>query len=180
VIVADDEQPSPVLPLGIPAADPTPHASTLPRKPKRAAQALPDGLFERFRSAYPRRKGSNWKTAAELFERTVKNGADPEAIIAGAAAYARQCVREGNTGDRAKYIKLVETWIRASGWEADFDDTPEQSTTPAELNGEQWRRTIDRFRRDGAWPATFGPKPGSPGCKAPAGILREFKIAGAA
>ena len=43
--------------------------------------------FEEFKKAYPRRKGANpWKPAQALFERAIRQGTDPDLIIAALRA----------------------------------------------------------------------------------------------
>ena len=37
-----------------------------------------------------------------------------------------------------------------------------------------WRSAVRNFADDGAWSDQMGPRPGEPGCLAPAAILAEF------
>ena len=70
--------------------------------------------FDRFWAAYPKRYGSNPKAPARAkFERFVRAGADPEAIIGGARAYAEQ--ESKNVG--TPYIAMASTWLNQKRWE---------------------------------------------------------------
>lgn len=76
--------------------------------------------FQRFWSAYPRRKGSNPKTPAEkLFSAAVKQGQDPEKIIAAIDAGA------GFDRDKigTEFIPQAVKWLRDKRWEEYLDGT---------------------------------------------------------
>jgi hypothetical protein len=66
--------------------------------------------FKRFKAAYPRRDGANpWHTAEKKFSALVKTGVDAEAMIAAAAALAREECARGNIG--TKFIPQAITWL---------------------------------------------------------------------
>lgn len=72
-------------------------------------------LFARFWLAYPRRVG---KKAAEVkFTKAIKDGADPEQLIAGAERYAH-----ARKGQDPKFTAHPSTWLTQGRW----DDEPEQ------------------------------------------------------
>ena len=69
--------------------------------------------FERFWAVYPKRVAK--RAARRAFAAAVKAGADPEAMIANAAGYARE-----RAGQDARFTKHPATWINEC-WE---DDPP--------------------------------------------------------
>lgn len=84
----------------------------LNRKPKRKLNEKPSvSLFDEFWESYPKKEGK--KKAKEAFEKAVKNGADPKAIIEGAKAYAAS---DRGTGD-PQFIKQPSTFLNGQHWE---------------------------------------------------------------
>lgn len=81
--------------------------------------------FERFWKVYPRRDGANPKAPArQKFRQAVRGGADPETIIAGAAAYANaESERIGTP-----YIAQTKTWLNQRRWE-DYGPLPLLNST---------------------------------------------------
>jgi hypothetical protein len=65
--------------------------------------------FGRFWAAYPRRAAK--LAAAKAFAAAVKRGADPEALIAGAARYAAE-----RAGQDPRYTKHPATWLNGDCW----------------------------------------------------------------
>jgi hypothetical protein len=86
--------------------------------------ALPKALadaFERFWAAYPRRP-DNPKAAARLvFERRVREGADPAAIAAAAGRYAAAVTARRLD---AIYVPHARTWLSQRRWEDYLEDAP--------------------------------------------------------
>lgn len=83
--------------------------------------------FERFCKAYPKRKGADpIATAESKFKLAVKNGEDPEAIIAAACRYAAEV--EPNT----PYVAQKETWLNQKRWK---DYPPPIRDIAAEIEG---------------------------------------------
>jgi uncharacterized protein YdaU (DUF1376 family) len=73
-----------------------------------------DDHFDKFKAAYPRRKGSNpWQPARKLFDAAVKSGADPAKIIAAARAGVGYDTEKINT----EYIPQAVKWLRDRRWE---------------------------------------------------------------
>lgn len=113
------------------SSDDTVHTSPSPSKEsKKDIRAVsketrpPDSNFLRFWKAYPKRKGANPKAAAEkLFLSAVRAGADPEKIIAAAAA------RIGFDADKigTEFIPQAVKWLRDRRWE---DDSGAESSEP--------------------------------------------------
>lgn len=126
-----------------------------------------DDLFERFKAAYPRRKGDyEWKTARDRFDREIASGTDPEAIIAGAAAYAEQQRDLGHIG--TPYVKQASRFMSARTWE-EFPRAP-----PIHSTDDDWQRRLKYAREHRRWSSTrWGPKPGEPGCLIPAHLIRS-------
>lgn len=80
-------------------------------KRKRNEISIRDSLFDEFWESYPKKEGK--KKAREAFEKAVKNGADPKAIIEGAKAYAAS---DRGTGD-PQFIKQPSTFLNGQHWE---------------------------------------------------------------
>jgi hypothetical protein len=73
-----------------------------------------DDHFEKFKAAYPRRKGSNpWKPARAQFDIALKSGADPAKIIAAVRAGVGYDTEKINT----EYIPQAVKWLRDRRWE---------------------------------------------------------------
>jgi hypothetical protein len=73
-----------------------------------------DDHFEKFKAAYPRRKGSNpWKPARAQFDIALKSGADPAKIIAAVRAGVGYDIEKINT----EYIPQAVKWLRDRRWE---------------------------------------------------------------
>ena len=75
-----------------------------------------DALFEDFWNAYPRKIAK--KEAGKKFAKAVKDGTDPNTIIAGAKTYAASVA-----GKERKYIAHPTTWLNQGRWE-DEAETP--------------------------------------------------------
>ena len=82
-----------------------------------------DALFEDFWNAYPRKVAK--KEAMKKFAKAVKDGTDPNTIIAGAKTYAASVV-----GKERKYIAHPTTWLNQGRWE---DEAEEPAPKPFDL-----------------------------------------------
>lgn len=69
-----------------------------------------DPHFGAFWAAYPRRRDK--QAAWDKWTQLIREGADPELIIAGAARY-----RAEREGEDQKYTKLAKTWLHNRCWE---------------------------------------------------------------
>lgn len=79
-----------------------------------------DEAFARFWRAYPRRDGQNPKQPAALkFQGHVRRGTDPEAIIAGAMAYAASVA-----GEDPRFTAQAVTWLNQRRWEDQHHRSP--------------------------------------------------------
>ena len=68
--------------------------------------------FVEFKSAYPRRHGSQpWQPAEKKFEAVCKSGVDPAEIVAGVRAYAAAMA-----GDDPKFVAQAVTWLNQGRW----------------------------------------------------------------
>ena len=83
-----------------------------------------DALFEDFWNAYPRKIAK--KEAMKKFAKAVKDGTDPNTIIAGAKTYAASVV-----GKEQKYVAHPTTWLNQGRWE-DETETPAPTMSNAE------------------------------------------------
>jgi hypothetical protein len=73
------------------------------------ADAAIDAAFERFWRVYPKHMAK--LDAIKAFAKAIKDGADAEVIIAGAARYAT-----ARSGQDEKYTKLAGNWLRDGRW----------------------------------------------------------------
>lgn len=90
------------------------------------ARTMVDDPFERFKQAYPKRKGSQpWTPAKEKFKKACRDGVDPEVIIAGAKRYAEQVKRDGKIN--TEYVAQAKTWLNQRRWADDDDQAPPKS-----------------------------------------------------
>lgn len=64
-----------------------------------------------------------------------------------------------------EYVPALHRWLRAER----FTSHLEQAESPPD-----WPKFVKGCREFGFWTSTLGPKPGEPGCKAPAEIQREY------
>jgi hypothetical protein len=77
--------------------------------------------FARFWEEYPKREGGNpKKTAAIKFFTKVRQGADPEAIIAGARLFAADVLR---LGTEPRFVAQAVTWLSQERWQ-DYTEAP--------------------------------------------------------
>jgi hypothetical protein len=99
-----------------------------------------DEKFEEFKKAYPKRKGGNpWKPARALFDRAVKAGSDPNAIIAA--------LHNGigyDTGKRdTEFIPQAVRWLCEERWR-DFP-APHVDARPAYLTPPPGCQPLEEF-----------------------------------
>lgn len=80
--------------------------------------------FIEFWEIYPRRVGNNPKFDAQRrFEKLIKNGENPETIIAGARRFAAEC--EARRIVRTCYVPQTIRWLNGRMWLNDPDAGPE-------------------------------------------------------
>ena len=139
---------------------------------KFAPQYKPNGLsepvsepsdtcrFEEFWSVFPKRDGANPKKTARLkFERAIKRGMDPQAIIDGARRLAASHREKGTEG--TQFVPMAATWLNQERW----DDGCEGPAI-------DWSRYLDICRRRKQWSVKqLGPPPGEKGCRVPSELL---------
>lgn len=103
---------------------------------------IPD-RFEEFWKAYPRHAGSK-KKARLNWQRAIKGGADPEQIIAGAAAYAEWLAHHPDP----PRLKHAEGWLTDERWESDLPPYPQAASpqqrykTTAQTKAEERQRML--------------------------------------
>jgi hypothetical protein len=94
-----------------------------------APRPMIDDPFVRFWSAYPKRDGSNPRKPAQTkFEKLVRDGADPEAIIAGATRYADELAAQNKLN--TVYVAQAKTWLHQERWR----DTEPSKQAPAAMS----------------------------------------------
>ncbi len=102
------------------------------RNKMKAADAA-DALFERFIKAYPKRAGNDpKKPARKTWDARIKQGVDPEVMIAGVERYARFCDATDKTG--TEYVKQAKSWLSPDyeGWLQSWDPpVNSEATAPA-------------------------------------------------
>jgi len=124
--------------------------------------------FAEFKSAYPKRDGSqDWVKAEARFASLVKNGTGPSALISAAKAYHAEATRKGNLG--SSYVKQAATFLSGT-WKEYGPSSQSASAKPTSLPAD-WPNGIpapDRVRdawSRGQWPGQWGPRPGETGCR---------------
>ena len=83
-------------------------------------------VFEAFWAAYPRRPDNPKAAAAQVFERRVREGVDPAAIVAAAGRYAARCTE---TRLDPKFVPHARTWLSQARY---LDYPSEDVPAPAE------------------------------------------------
>src|SRR2546423_5593990 len=120
VLIEDSEKPSevPQSPRRMPGAGTGEQGNRGTGEQKTSAPrgAKPDLLFDRFYAIYPRKREP--KDARKAWDKAVKDGANPEDIIAGAERYRRECE---TTHRETSYIKHPATWLNKGCW---MDEEP--------------------------------------------------------
>ena len=79
--------------------------------------------FDGFWAAYPCRPDNPKAAARQVFERRVREGADPDAIVGAAGRYAAHCAA---TQLDSKFVPHARTWLAQRRYE-DFADVPAQA-----------------------------------------------------
>ena len=103
------------------------------RKPNSRALTRTNEIFEDFWKSYPRREGANPKhPARKAFLAAVKAGTDPQAIMAGAKAYAA----DPSTQVGTRFVKQALVWLHQRCWE-DFARGNVVNMPPPGLTEEQ-------------------------------------------
>lgn len=84
--------------------------------------------FDDFWKAYPKRLGGNPKAPARTsWDRAVRKGAAPEAILASTQAYARDPATKTGT----EFVPMAVTWLNQRRWE-DHQVAPASALSPRE------------------------------------------------
>lgn len=100
---------------------------------RRDSKAQVDALFDRFWDAYPRREGK--KGAREKFAKALRDGVDPERIIAAAVAYRDLPGRE------QRYTKHATTWLNNGCWDDEL--TPRTGGTVVDRTRQNLRGALE-------------------------------------
>lgn len=122
--------------------------------------------FEKFWKHYPKRKGDNPKAPArKVFEMLVKQGVNPDDIIAG----VKLATERNRDKVGTEFIPQATKWLR----DRRFEDHVRQ---PAPSNGPiiPDENAVKFFKQVGRWHRDYGPEPGHLGCRVPQEILVKY------
>ena len=87
---------------------------------KRIQKSERDQMFETIWKLYPKKSGK--ANAKKDFDKAIKSGIDPELIKSKLEEYLKQ-IKAKQTPQQ--FIKQGSTWFHQSGWEDEYDFTPE-------------------------------------------------------
>ncbi len=123
------------------------------------------------------RQRSGRKDVERALQAAVRRGHHPSRVLSGLKGYfaSPEATRDGG-----QFAKGVHRMIEADRWEvfAEPVAAAPQLFDEADPQDDPWRRRVREFQRNGFWnQLDWGPKPGRPGCAAPADLLAEFDIA---
>lgn len=79
-----------------------------------------DDAFQRFWLAYPRKV--NEADARTAFAKAIKDGADPEAMIARVTVYGLERALAIEGGDEPKFTVYPATWLKQKKWNEPFPE----------------------------------------------------------
>ena len=91
---------------------------------KRIQKSERDQMFETIWKLYPKKSGK--ANAKRDFDKAIKSGVDPELIKSKLEEYLKQ-IKAKQTPQQ--FIKQGSTWFHQSGWEDEYDFTPEVRQT---------------------------------------------------
>ena len=165
-------------------SEPKPATATAKESPVVPKGTTPD-RFEEFRAAYPPRNVRFPATPArKRWLEALKRGADPEAMIAGAKAYAAEQIRIGKSG--SEFVKTADVWLNQNRWQ-DYDHPAQDPAgvsapppDPAKDRRNRLRLAIDHFRDEWRQGTDERYRPGTPGCTTPSDIIDEARASVAA
>lgn len=130
-----------------------------------------EGPFEEFWRVYPKRSGANpKKPARKLFERAVKSGTDPAAIIAG----ARNCAVRDSAKVGTEFIPQAVKWLRDERWcDYNYEAAVEVSSEEAQLR--VWTMFLERWQQTGVWGSQRISPPDTGGCPIPRDMIEKYR-----
>ena len=104
-----------------------------------------DQMFETIWKLYPKKSGK--ANAKKDFDKALKSGVNPELIKSKLEEYLKQ-IKAKQTPQQ--FIKQGSTWFHQSGWEDEYDFTPEVRQTNG--YGRQKREAVvPKFLKDKPW-----------------------------
>lgn len=139
--------------------------------------ASPEG-WETFRARYPRRPAARWSDARKHFDKLLRSGTKPNAILTGCEAYAAHVARRGTAPE---FVEDPSNWLSRRRFEDDFGEPAISAAAPTETNAANWGVLLKRFHETGGidgggyWPAALGPAPGTRGCRVPPQLLAQLR-----
>lgn len=130
---------------------------------------LPDGLLDRIWTSAPAkaRDRSSRKDVERTLAAAIGRGGDPDVIAESLTAYFSS---EDASKDGGAFAKGVHRMIEGDRWQDWAPDARAVSHSDQTMTRDDWARRMMLFREKGAWPGTWGPKPGEYGCEVPADL----------
>jgi hypothetical protein len=150
-----------------PVASASPEATTT--TPSRKADPWDgDELFGTLWNACGSEMRRRAKSRAKVWPEWLKAKriADPQDIVSALGIYMLMDPDVKRTGGPGLHI-----WLKDRGWETWGPLDMATTTIGAGWTEGQWAVMIEMWRDEGRWDAGLGPKPGEPGCRAPAHLL---------
>jgi len=118
----------------------------------------------------PGRERSSIAELEDALTAARKRGADLAAVRRALAAYYRT---DAATKDGGQYAKGVHRMVQRDRW-ANFQPAAPAPVDTSTWRPERWTVAVRNWVEERRWPDGAGPKPGEPGCKAPAEVLARF------
>lgn len=123
----------------------------------------------------------DWKPSDDLMAWAAKARPDVDAWAEAESFRDYWHSKPGAGARKTDWGLTFRNWIRRSrAARPDARAGVPAGTTPANAELSQWRARLRSYRPGGYWPATWGPRPGEPGCEVPASVLLEYNLVKAA
>lgn len=143
---------------------PTPPKEKIYKNPPKGGQKAPiDELAAEVWALWPKRgrERSSQKQVRSAYAGVLKAHEHPAVL----AAIKRYLKTPDATKEGGEYVPALHRWLSTERFTSYLD----QAEPPPD-----WPKFVKGCREFGFWTDTLGPKPGEPGCKAPAEIQREY------
>lgn len=153
-----------------------------PIKPESKSRKTKDypADFERFWSVWPddhmgRKRNAGKAGTYDAWRKACRHD-EPERIIRGAQGYAENYAKlRSRSSERADFVAGPVPWLNQKRWDGFADHQPQAEAQPGQDDERfQWTVHLENFAKLGFWPGNKGPKPGEPGCQAPADLVARL------